>query len=48
MRIHEVCCSKNIFYKLKREVMSNVASLFLFFNYYYLVGDIFFVIFATN
>lgn len=39
---------KNIFYKLKREVMNKVASLFCFFNFYYLYDKVFFIIFATN
>ena len=39
---------KNIFYKLKREVMNNVASIFCFFNFYYLYGKVFFAIFAPN
>lgn len=47
-RIHEACYLKNIFYKLKREVMNNVTSLFLFFNYYYLEVNVFFAIFAPN
>lgn len=30
-RIHAACCSKNIFYKLKREMIIKVVSIFCVF-----------------